>query len=69
MKKRNRNTAALGADAEKRYGAIADAARQTHLASGWDRAIAKARGPRPPSTNGVKLHTGWDAAFRRARGS
>lgn len=66
MKKRNRNTASLGADAQKRYGAIADAARQAQLAEGWDRTMKNAQRSDMP---GVKLHPGWDAAFRRARAS
>jgi len=64
MEKRNRNTPAVGADAEKRYGAIADAARQTQVGLSWDRAMVNAQ---RPSNAGVKLHPGWDAAFRRAR--
>jgi hypothetical protein len=66
MKKRNRNTPAAGADAEKRYGAIADAARQTQLGSNWDRAMGNAQ---RQSNTGVKLHPGWDAAFQRVRTS
>ena len=49
---------------EKRYGAIADAARQTQVGLSWDRAMVNAQ---RPSNAGVKLHPGWDAAFRRAR--
>lgn len=64
MKKRNRTTAALGADAEKRCGAISDATRQTQLAAGWARAMKNMQRRGIP---GVKLQ-GWDAAFRRARG-
>lgn len=64
MKKRNRNTSAAEADAEKRYGAIADAARQTQLGSSWDRAMGNAQ---RRSTTSVKLNPGWDMAFRRAR--
>jgi hypothetical protein len=64
MKKRNRNTAALGADAEKRYGAIADATRQMQLAKSWGHAL---RNEQRSGIPGVKLHPGWDAAFRRAQ--
>ncbi|MFK4447477.1 hypothetical protein ABH944_007785 [Caballeronia udeis] len=66
MKKRSRNTPVTEADAERRYGAIADAVRAAQVSSSWDRAMGSARSP---SSTGVKLHPGWDAAFRRARAS
>ena len=64
MKKRNKNTAALGADAARRYGAIADEVRQEKLGKSWRRATGNiSRRGRP----GVKLHAGWGAAFHRVR--
>ncbi|WP_150123374.1 hypothetical protein [Burkholderia cenocepacia] len=64
MKKRNKNTTALGTDAAQRYGAIADDVRREKLSKSWRRAMGNVsrRG-----LLGVKLHAGWDAAFRRLR--
>ncbi|HHL4081269.1 hypothetical protein [Burkholderia sola] len=64
MKKRNKNTTALGADAAQRYGAIADEVRQEKLGKSWRRAMGNISRRCLP---GVKLHAGWDAAFRRVR--
>ncbi|MBR8303467.1 hypothetical protein KDW49_22420 [Burkholderia dolosa] len=64
MKKRNRNMPAVGAEVEKRYGAIADAVRQERLGKSWRRAMGNVSRRGIP---GVKLHAGWDTAFRRVR--